>query len=307
MMIAIPSGVQIFCWIATLWLGKPRFDTPLLYAIGFIVIFVIGGLSGVMIASVPFDLQVHDTFFIVAHFHYVLIGGAVFPLLGAITYWYPKVTGRMMSERLGKAAFWLTFVGMHVTFFPMHFLGLMGMTRRVYTYLPSQGWGGLNLLSTIGAFIIAAGVAVFLYNLFTSRRLGAPAGNDPWGADTLEWSIPSPPPHYNHARIPIVQGRAALWAMTADRPVVTGLDETHREVLVTTLMDAEPDNRQESPGPTPVPLLCALATGFLLIMLVFTFQAVWIGAIPLGLALFAWAWPRHPEKAWKPRRAEVAP
>jgi cytochrome c oxidase subunit 1 len=305
MMIAIPSGVQIFCWIATLWLGKPRFHTPLLYAIGFIVIFVIGGLSGVMIASVPFDLQVHDTFFIVAHFHYVLIGGGVFPLLGAITYWYPKVTGRMLSERLGKTAFWLTFAGVHLTFFPMHFLGLMGMTRRVYTYLPSQGWGGLNLLSTIGAFVIASGVAVFLYNLLASRLAGAPAGNDPWGADTLEWSIPSPPPPYNHARIPIVQGRAALWAMTADRPVVTGLDESHREVLVTTLMDAEPDNRQESPGPTPVPFLCAVATGALLITLVFTFQALWIWALPLGLTLFAWAWPRHPEKAWRRERAEA--
>ena len=207
-----------------------------------------------------------------------------------------------MSERWGKVGFWVLFAGINLTFFPMHFLGLMGMTRRVYTYLPSQGWGGLNLLSTVGAFIVAAGVLVFLYNLVSSLRSGPPAGADPWGADTLEWAIPSPPPVYNFARIPIVQGRAALWSMTPDRPVVTGLDETHREVLVTTLMDADPDNRQELPGPTPVPFVAALATGFLLILLVFTFQAVWIGAIPLALALFAWAWPRHPEKAWKPER-----
>jgi len=301
-MIAIPSGVQIFCWITTLWLGRPVFKTPLLYALGFIVIFVIGGLTGVMIASVPFDLQVHDTYFIVAHFHYVLIGGAVFPLLGAITYWFPKVTGRMTSELLGKAGFWMIFTGMHVTFFPMHFLGLMGMTRRVYTYPTAVGWGGLNLLSTTGSFLIAAGVMVFLVNLATSRRRGAPAGADPWGADTLEWSIPSPPPPWNHTLIPIVQGRAGLWSRTAERPVVTGLDESRREVLVTTLMDAEPDNRQEQPGPTIVPLLAALATGFLLILLVFTFQAVWIGAIPLGLALLAWAWPRHRGEAWTAHR-----
>ena len=292
MMIAIPSGVQIFCWIATLWLGTPRYRVPLLYALGFIFVFVTGGVTGVMVASVPFDLQAHDTYFVVAHFHYVLIGGAVFPLLGAITYWFPKVTGRMMDERLGKLAFWLLFTGVNVTFFPMHFLGLMGMTRRVYTYLPDAGWGELNLLATVGSFIIAAAVVTFLASLALGLRAGAPAGDDPWEADTLEWSIPSPPPPYNFRWIPIVQGRAALWSRTPDRPVVVGLDESHREVLVTTLMDAEPDNRQELPGHTIVPFLAAVATAFMLILLVFTFQALWIGAIPLGAALFAWAWPR---------------
>jgi cytochrome c oxidase subunit I+III len=232
----------------------------------------------------------------VAHFHYVLIGGGVFPLLGAIHYWFPKITGRLPFERLGKLAFWLTFIGVNVTFFPMHILGLNGMTRRVYTYLPESGWGPLNLVSTIGAFLIALGVAVMLANLAASWRTGIPAGDDPWGADTLEWSLPSPPPPYNHRWIPVVQGRSGLWERTADTPVVVGLDETRREVLVTTLMDAEPDNRQESPGPTIVPLLVGLATGFLLIMLVFTFQALWIGGIPLLATLALWGWPRHRRK-----------
>src|SRR5215211_2498634 len=154
MLIAVPSGIQIFCWIATLWDGRPVFRTPLLFVLGFIVIFVIGGLSGVMVASVPLDSQVHDTYFVVAHFHYVLIGGAVFPLMGAIYYWFPKVTGRMLSERLGKWNFWLAFIGFNVAFFPMHVLGLQGMPRRVYTYLPEMGWGPLNRLASVGALIL---------------------------------------------------------------------------------------------------------------------------------------------------------
>jgi cytochrome c oxidase subunit 1 len=305
-LIAIPSGVQIFCWIATLWLGKPRFQTPLLYVLGFFFIFVIGGLTGVMLASVPFDLQAHDTYFVVAHFHYVLIGGAVFPLLGAITYWFPKVTGRMMSERLGKLGFWLVFAGVNVTFFPMHFVGLMGMTRRVYTYLPSTGWGPLNLLSTVGAFIIALGVLVFVGNVLASWRAGAASGEDPWGADTLEWSIPSPPPPYNYRHIPIVQGRSALWARTPDRPVVTGMDDSRREVLVTTVMDAEPDNRYEHPGPDVTPFLSGLATAGFLITLVFTFKWVWLWVPALFVALACWAWPEKRPHWWTARARRPA-
>ncbi|MBP2310601.1 cytochrome c oxidase subunit I [Azospirillum melinis] len=165
MTIAIPSGIQIFCWIATLWDGRPRFATPLLFVIGFIVVFVLGGLSGIMLASVPLDSQAHDTYFVVAHFHYVLIGGAVFPLFGAVYYWFPKFTGRMLSERAGAWNFWLFFIGFNLTFFPMHILGLIGMPRRVYSYPAGMGWDGPNLLASAGAVILAAGVATFLGNV----------------------------------------------------------------------------------------------------------------------------------------------
>src|SRR5204863_4646422 len=179
-MIAIPTGVQIFCWIATLWGARIQFKTPMLYAIAFFVVFLIGGLTGVMLASVPLDLQVHDTFFVVAHFHYVLIGGAVFPLLGAIYYWFPKAVGRMPNERWGQIGFWLVFVGFQITFFPMHILGLLGMPRRVYTYPAHIGWDGLNLVSSLGALVLVAGVSSFLLNLILSARKGPLAGPDPW-------------------------------------------------------------------------------------------------------------------------------
>ncbi|HZI75848.1 MAG TPA: cytochrome c oxidase subunit I, partial [Gemmatimonadales bacterium] len=202
MMIAIPSGIQIFCWIATIWSGRPRFTVPFLFVLGFVVLFIIGGFTGVMLASVPFDQQVHDTFFVVAHFHYVLIGGAVFPLFGAFYYWFPKITGRMLSERLGRWNFWLFFSGMNLTFFPMHQLGLEGMPRRVYTYLPETGWGDLNLLASIGAVIIAISMLIFVINVAASLRNGVLAGDDPWGGETLEWATSSPPRHYNFTHIP---------------------------------------------------------------------------------------------------------
>src|SRR6201747_1485351 len=204
MAIAVPSGIQIFCWLVTLWDGRPVFKTPLLFVIGFIITFVIGGLTGVMVASVPFDTQVHDTYFVVAHFHYVLIGGAVFPLLGAIYYWFPKITGRMMRETLGRWHFWLAVFGFNVSFFSVHILGLAGMPRRVYTYSSALDWGGLNLLATTGAFVLAASVLLFFINVWRSLTAGATAGSNPWNAPTLEWATASPPPSYNFVRIPVV-------------------------------------------------------------------------------------------------------
>ncbi len=295
MLIAIPSGVQIFCWTATIWGGRPRVTVPFLFVLGFVAVFLIGGLTGVMVASVPFDLQVHDTFFIVAHLHYVLLGGALFPLFGAFHYWFPKVTGRMLDERLGKLQFWLFFIGVNLTFFPMHQLGLDGMPRRVYTYLAATGWGELNLLASIGAAIIALSVIVFLMNVARSLRTGVMAADNPWGADTLEWGTSSPPPPYNFARLPVVQSRNPLWWPSGPAPVVTGLRSDVREVLVTTLLDAEPDHRHRQPVDSSWPFLAALATGVLFITLVYTPWGVAVGLVALIPALVAWGWPRGRE------------
>ena len=292
MLLAIPSGVQVFCWIATLWGGRPRFDTPLLFVIGFIVLFVLGGLTGVMISAVPFNQQVHDTYFIVAHLHYVQVGAFVFPLFAAYYFWFPKVTGRLLSEKLGKLNFWLFFIGVNITFFPMHFLGLMGMPRRVYTYLPETGWGGLNLLATIGAMLIGLSAITFMTNVLWSRRHGAIAGSDPWGATTLEWATLSPPPEYNFLHLPVVEGRYALWDRTDETPVIKGMHHDRREVLLTTLLDAEPDSLHRHPGPTMAPLLAALAIGVTFISGMFTPWAFVFGPTLLLGALLVWGWPR---------------
>jgi cytochrome c oxidase subunit 1 len=294
-MIAIPSGVQIFCWLATIWSGRSRLAVPFLFVLGFIAVFLIGGLTGVMVASVPFDLQVHDTFFVVAHLHYVLLGGAVFPLFGAFYYWFPKFTGRLLDERLGKVQFWLFFVGVNVTFFPMHQLGLDGMPRRVYTYLAATGWGRLNLLASVGAAIIAVSVVVFLVNVAKSLRAGVLASGNPWGADTLEWATTSPPPPYTFAHPPVVESRTPLWQRSVPAPVVTGLRNDVREVLVTTLLDAEPDHRHRQPEDSVWPFLAALATGFLFITLVYTPWGIVLGTVVLVPVLLAWGWPRGRE------------
>jgi cytochrome c oxidase subunit I+III len=291
MMIAIPTGVQIFCWIATIWAGRTVLRVPMLFVIGFIVVFIIGGFTGVMVASVPYDVQAHDTYFVVAHLHYVLLGGAVFPLFGALYYWFPKLTGRMLGERLGQWHFWLFFLGVNLTFFPMHFLGLEGMPRRVYTYLPETGWGPLNLLATVGAVTIAASVLVMAFNVVRSLRQGVMAGDDPWGAPTLEWATSSPPPPYNFHHLPTVHSRSPLWRRPAVALVVSGLRTDMREILVTTMLDAEPDSRMRLPDPTIWPLLAALATGVTFIVLIFTPWGLPIGAVLIVPAFVGWGWP----------------
>ncbi len=211
MLIAVPTGVKILNWIATLWEGSLRFKTPLYFALGFIGMFTMGGLSGIMHASPPVDLQQTDSYFVVAHLHYVLFGGSIFGLMAGIYYWWPKIFGRLLSERLGKWHFWLMLAGFNLTFFPMHILGLLGMPRRIYTYAPDLGWNGLNLLATAGAFVLALSFVVFIANVVRTARSGEPAPADPWDGRTLEWSIPSPPPDYNFARLPYVHDRDEFW------------------------------------------------------------------------------------------------
>ena len=223
MLIAIPTGVKIFNWVATLWGGSIRFTTANLFAIGLVSLFTIGGISGVMHSSPPADLQQTDTYFVVAHFHYVLFGGSMMGIFAGIYHYFPKMFGRLMNERLGHWHFWVNFIGMNLTFFPMHFSGLLGMPRRIYTYDSAQGWDTFNMISTIGSIMVAVATLFFIYNFFKSRRSGAIAGNDPWGGATLEWSIPSPPPDYNFQTLPHVTSRYPLWditspEMTADVP-----------------------------------------------------------------------------------------
>lgn len=300
MTVAIPTGLQIFCWLATMWDGRPRFAVPMLYVVGFIVTFVIGGLTGVIIASVPLDLQLHDTYFIVAHFHYVLIGGAVFPLLGILTYWYPKITGRMMSETLGKIGFWMLFLGFQLAFFPMHISGLLGMPRRVYTYPAGLGLELPNLLSTIGAFVVASSVLLFVINGIVSLYRGAIAPPNPWDASTLEWATPSPPAPYNFAHVPVVESRTPLWDERGEFPVVTGLRVDDKETLLTTIVAAAPELREPVPEPSLWPFISSIAVGIMFVTSIFSPWAVVVGSIPIAIALAAWFWPKEIKRQPEP-------
>ncbi|HEY7196382.1 MAG TPA: cytochrome c oxidase subunit I [Gaiellaceae bacterium] len=303
LVIVIPSGIQLFAWITTILTGTPRFRTPLLWIVGFIVFFIAGGLTGIMFAAIPFDQQLTDTYFVVAHFHFVIFGAAVFPILGGMYYWFPKVTGRMYHEGVGVASFWLTFAGTALTFFPMHIVGLLGMPRRTYTYEPGLGWTGLNLLESMGAYLLAAGLVLVIANLAVSLRRGAVAGPDPWGGDTLEWSIPSPPPAYNYAVIPAVSSPYPMWDREdraldeekLERGVMTF--ESGHETPATTVQDADFDEVLEMPSESWLPVLVALAlTGVFSFLLTEHYATAGIFGLLVALVLGAWHL-REPEEA----------
>lgn len=297
--ITIPSAVSVFAWVATIWTGRPVYSTPFLFFAGFIVMFVIGGVSGFMTAAVALDRQLTDTYWVVAHIHYVLIGINVFPVLGGIYHWFPKWTGRMLDEDLGRWNFWTVFLGFNLTFFPMHITGLLGMPRRVYTYPEGMGWDTLNLITTIGAFILAIGFVLLIVNVLVSRRQGRLAGPNPWDAPSLEWSVPSPPPPYNFVVIPTVVSREPLWEdrldETPERSTIHRgyLLDHGREVVGTTALDANPDVILKMPGDSFAPLLLSLALAGLFSGMLL--KEWWLtaasGAAVLVFILF-WLWPR---------------
>jgi cytochrome c oxidase subunit I+III len=298
-MVVIPSGTQIFAWLATMVSGRLVLSTAMHFVLGFLVLFVIGGLSGAMFSAVPFDQATTDSYFVVAHFHYVLAGGAMFPMFAGLYYWGPKMLGHMLDERLGKISFWLMFFGFNLTFFPMHIAGLLGQPRRTYTYASGLGWDLHNLLSSIGVFVLGAGILVTFWNWFRSRARGETVGDDPWSGDTLEWTTTSPPPEYNFATIPTVRSREPAW----DQPELQGgaqppedggrpLTDGHT-TLATTLADAEPQAIVHMPHASPWPLFLTLA-----LMLVFygVLLSSWlvaaVGAVASAGTLMGWLWPR---------------
>jgi cytochrome c oxidase subunit I+III len=298
--VALPSAIQYFAWIGTMWGGGIQLKPPMLFALGFLLIFLLGGITGVMVAAIPFDLQVTDSYFIVAHFHYVLNGAVVFPIFGALYYWLPKMTGRMLNERLGKWSFWTMFISFNVTFFPMHILGLMGMPRRVWTYDNGLGWGTLNLVVSIGSVIFGAGTGLTLINFFWSRRHGAIAGPNPWNADSLEWATSSPPPEYNFAAIPFVASRHPLWdqellpvgqAGPDGEKAISVEGALDHSVAVSTGLDAFVESGHRVPEPSWLPLIVAAGIAVFFIGLLISATVVLVAGILVGLsAVAAWTW-----------------
>jgi cytochrome c oxidase subunit I+III len=296
--ITIPSAVAVFAWLATLWDGTPWYPAPMKFMLGFIALFVIGGVSGVMTAAVPFDWQLTDSYFVVAHLHYVLVGINVFPVIAGVYYWFPKFTGRLMDERLGTWNFWTLFVGANLVFFPMHIVGMLGMPRRIYSYPAGLGWDAYNLLETIGAFLFALGVVLFLVNVWRSRSRGAKAGPNPWDAGTLEWAVPSPPPAYNFAVLPTIGSRHPLWEDrlgegSARSSITNGpVLGQGRETFATSPLDAEPVAVMRMPEDSFAPLLLAISIGLVAYGLLFSLW--WLTAVGVGASaacVVAWLWP----------------
>ena len=307
MMIAIPSGVQIFSWIATLWGTRPSLEPPMLFILGFFFIFVLGGITGVMVAAIPFNEQVHDTYFVVAHFHYVLIGGGVFPLYGAVFYWFPKITGRMMHGGMGRFSFWLALIGFNVAFFPMHISGFLGMPRQVYTYQDGLGWDTPNLISTIGAYMFGAAALTILLNAIWSIWGGTRAPANPWGAGTLEWAVPSPPPPYNFVDMPTVQRQFPLWPSDERGPADPDLElstisddvfDPHpdrRETTGTRLLDAKLERKYLIASPSIFPLLLAISVAVLFLGALVSLWFVPAGAVLSLICIIGWLWPSKEE------------
>jgi cytochrome c oxidase subunit I+III len=302
LIVTVPSGIQIFAWLTTIVLGRLVVRTPMLWVLGFLVVFVAGGVTGVMFAVVPFDQQTHDSYFVVAHFHYVLFGGAVFPIIAGIYYWFGKFTGRMLSERLGRWSFWLVFIGFNVTFFPMHVLGLLGMPRRVYTYEPSLGWDGWNLVETIGAYVLLVGLALTLYNVVRALRRGPAAPDNPWGGDSLEWATSSPPKEYNFPVVPTVHSLHPMWdektlatmARDGDDPDRTLTDG--KQALRTSDLDGVPEHTLPLPEESPLPVLTATGLFVITLFLVLGIPLVAVGgAVFTIVVLGVWYWPRRSE------------
>ncbi|MSQ21731.1 MAG: cytochrome c oxidase subunit I [Dehalococcoidia bacterium] len=299
MFIALPTGVKVFSWIATMWGGSIEFKTAMLFAIGFIVLFIIGGLSGVSHASPPADAQQQDTYYIVAHIHYVLFGGSIFGLFSGMYYWFPKATGHLLHEGLGKLHFWLAFIGMNITFAPMHWLGLDGMPRRIYTYNSNMGWDFWNLVATAGSLLIAVSTLVFLWNVFTTMRKEKDAPADPWDGRTLEWSISSPPPIYNFRTIPNVYARDAFWHQKyvegsdgRPRPVPTGGATAHSEGHEA----AESPHDIHMPGLSYFPIILALGLALTAAGIMIHLAVVAAGVLITFFGIYGWAFePADPE------------
>jgi len=289
-LIAIPTGVKVFNWMATLWGGSIRLKTPLMFAVGFIAMFTIGGLTGVTHSAVPSDYQQQDTYYIVAHFHQVLFGGALFGLFAGAYYWFPKFTGRMLHERLGQLHFWAMLIGFNLTFQPMMILGLLGMPRRIETYPSGMGWGLWNMMATFGAFLIAASIAVFIVNVIISLRSKEEAGNDPWDARTLEWTLPSPPPPYNFAVIPQVHALDDFW----HKKYVENERGLPMPVVAGAAIDAQEAHQEEGhgihlPSPSFMPLIAAIGPVIIALGFIYDYALVPVGAAVMLYGVYAWA------------------